>query len=94
MYHNIKLVFDPRNKETHNKRPFKQYLETEIFGTGVEIDLPITMKIDSYDSNVCYGLQAADFCSWAIFRKYETGDSKYFDIIAEKIKFGLEWIKK
>ena len=31
------------------------------------------------------GLQAVDFISWAIFRKYEQGDYQYYEIIKEKI---------
>lgn len=31
-------------------------------------------------------LQAVDFVSWAIFRKYEYGDDSYYNIIKEKIK--------
>ncbi len=30
-------------------------------------------------------LQAADFVSWAIFRKYEYDDTAYYDIIEKKI---------
>ena len=28
-----------------------------------------------------YGLQVADYCNWAIFRKWQTGDTEYFDRI-------------
>lgn len=31
------------------------------------------------------GLQAVDFISWAIFRKYERGDFDYYEIIKDKI---------
>jgi hypothetical protein len=31
------------------------------------------------------GLQAVDFVSWAIHRKYEYGESDYYDIIADKV---------
>ena len=31
------------------------------------------------------GLQAVDFVSWAIFRKYESGDYKFYEIIKNKI---------
>ncbi len=31
------------------------------------------------------GLQAVDFISWAIFRKYERGDFEYYELIKEKI---------
>jgi len=30
-------------------------------------------------------LQAVDFVSWAIFRKYEYGDDSYYDLIKDKI---------
>lgn len=30
-------------------------------------------------------LQAVDFVSWAVFRKYERGDSTYYDIIRERV---------
>jgi len=31
------------------------------------------------------GLQAVDFVSWAIFRKYEKSDDSYYQIIKRKI---------
>ena len=31
------------------------------------------------------GLQAADFVSWALFRKYQQNDNNYYDIIKHKI---------
>jgi hypothetical protein len=31
------------------------------------------------------GLQAVDFLSWAIFRKYEKGDYEFYEIIKDKI---------
>jgi hypothetical protein len=36
----------------------------------------------SYDEK---GLQAVDFISWAIFRKYEKGDYEFYEIIKDKI---------
>ena len=30
-------------------------------------------------------LQAVDFVSWAIFRKYEFGDDSYYNVVKEKI---------
>ena len=30
-------------------------------------------------------LQAVDFISWAIFRKYEKGDYEFYEIIKDKI---------
>ncbi len=31
-------------------------------------------------------LQVADYCSWAIYRKWERGDTKFYDIIEDKIR--------
>lgn len=31
------------------------------------------------------GLQAVDFISWAIFRKYEKGDFEFYELIKDKI---------
>ncbi len=45
------------------------------------IDLVIT-HLDSKNSPP---LQAVDFISWAIFRKYEKNDITFYEIIKEKI---------
>ena len=37
-----------------------------------------TYRILHHDSRSHYGLQVADYCSWAIFRKYERGELEYF----------------
>ena len=36
------------------------------------------------------GLQLADYCNWAIFRKWESGDSTFYDALREGIKSELE----
>lgn len=38
-----------------------------------------TFRILHHDSRAHYGLQVADYLCWAVFRKYERGDSGYFD---------------
>ena len=40
-----------------------------------------TYRILHHDSRAHYGLQVADYLCWAVFRKYERGDSGYFDKI-------------
>lgn len=39
-----------------------------------------------WPSNTDPCLQAADYCTWAIQRKWERGDSKAFDLLADRIK--------
>jgi hypothetical protein len=45
----------------------------------------IPYRIVHHSSQAHYGLQIADYCSWAIFRKYETGDRSAYDRIRSAI---------
>ena len=38
-------------------------------------------RVLHHDSRSHYGLQIADYCCWAVFRKYERGEMAYFDQI-------------
>ena len=38
-------------------------------------------RVLHHDSRAHYGLQVADYLCWAVFRKYERGDSSYFEQI-------------
>jgi len=37
------------------------------------------------DSIACKELQATDYVAWAFFQKYERGDNRFYDIIADKV---------
>lgn len=37
------------------------------------------------DSIACKELQAADYVAWAFFQKYERGDNRFYEIIADKV---------
>lgn len=43
-----------------------------------------------HDSRSHYGLQVADYCSWALYRTLQQGDSTYFDKIASAVREKLE----
>lgn len=43
-----------------------------------------------HDSRSHYGLQVADYCSWALYRKLHRGDSTYFDRIEPAVRTRLE----
>ena len=43
-------------------------------------------RILHHDSRSHHGLQIADYCSWAIFRKYEKGDLAAFDPLRPAIR--------
>ena len=38
-------------------------------------------------------LQAADYCSWAIQRKWARNDSRSYDLIKDKIRSEYDWLK-
>ncbi len=86
------LIFDRRNKETHENKPFKEYLKTHILGVALEKHIdPISFLLTPDDSQNSFGLKAVDFCSWAIFRKYEYKDERFYAIIKDKIDIISDW---
>ncbi len=44
-----------------------------------------SFKVELHSSYENQSLQAVDFISWAIFRKYERGDYEFYEIIKNKI---------
>ena len=47
-------------------------------------------RVLHHDSRSHYGLQIADYCCWAIFRRHERGDHSYYDHIRPAVR--SEWI--
>lgn len=46
-------------------------------------------RVLHHDSRSHYGLQVADYCCWAIFRRHERGDRSYYDHIRPAVR--SEW---
>lgn len=40
-----------------------------------------------------FALQAVDFCLWAVFRKWESGDDTYYQMIAHKVRTEFDLFK-
>jgi len=59
---------------------FKNYL-CDTAKTSHKLDLIVEIKTPFEEK----ALQAVDFASWAIFRKYQYGDDSYYNIIKNKI---------
>jgi hypothetical protein len=87
----IDFIYDLRNKETHAKKHFKQYLETEIFGMSLEQNKTVKLSINGLQSDKCYGLMAVDFCSWGLYRHFEHGDDRFLSIIKDNLGRRREW---
>ena len=54
----------------------------------------VTYRILHHRSRSHYGLQIADYCSWAIFRKWEREDSTWYDRIKPAIRRELDAFPK
>lgn len=76
----IDLYLDQKETNKFLKKNFENYLRYNLTKKGQK---KITINIKPSHTEKC--LQAVDFISWAIFRKYELGDKKYYNIIKEKI---------
>jgi len=59
---------------------FKDYLENQLKNKH-KAKIKILIKTPSEEK----ALQAVDFASWAIFRKYEYGDDSYYKLIKKII---------
>lgn len=87
-FSNVLIRADARNKETHTMLKFEGYLETEAY---LNIKHPFELKIEHCDSKKVHGVRAVDFVSWAVFRKYERNDCRFFKLIENKVCDGKEW---
>jgi len=90
-FHDVHLTYDLKNKESHEKKHFREYLETRIIGTALEKNVDVNLTIEGLDSQSSYGLSAVDYFSWAIFRRFERKDSRFFDVFQHKLKRRREW---
>ena len=76
----IELYIDRKDTKKSLRENFIQYLSTAMTDrrdSGFRVEL--------HSSHENKSLQAVDFISWAIFRKYEQGDFKFYELIKDKI---------
>lgn len=76
----VVLIASKRETNVFLNENFKNYLKNQAKNTH-KVNLHIEIKTPFEDK----ALQAVDFISWAIFRKYEYKDEFYYKIIREKI---------
>lgn len=75
----VKVFIDQKDTNKFIKNNFENYLKSKLNNWNNAIDI----KIKPSHTEKC--LQAVDFVSWAIFRKYELGDYEFYSIIKDKI---------
>ena len=72
----IKLIASRRETNKFLNENFKKYLEQQVFNNH---NKKITINIVAPHSEKL--LQAVDFASWAVYRKYEYNDDLYYNYI-------------
>ncbi len=50
-----------------------------------QVSPSVTTKTAQWPANADTGLQIADYCCWAIQRKWERGDTRSYDLIKDKV---------
>ena len=76
----IELIASRRETNKFLNENFKDYLNRQV-KSNHDGDMKVSIKTPSEEKS----LQAVDFVSWAIFRKYENGDDSYYNVIKNKI---------
>ncbi|MEK7653346.1 MAG: DUF3800 domain-containing protein [Patescibacteria group bacterium] len=76
----VLICIDQRETNKFLKKNFEDYLTTGLSKRGND---GFKIRIKPSHTEKC--LQAVDFISWAIFRKYELNDYEYYKIIKDKI---------
>ncbi|MEM2112465.1 MAG: DUF3800 domain-containing protein [Candidatus Bathyarchaeia archaeon] len=76
----IQIIASRKETNKFLNQNFKSYLKSQL-ALNHSLHVDIFIKTPAEEK----ALQAVDFVSWAIFRKYEYGDSTYYNLIRGKI---------
>ena len=85
----VTLITD-RCKNREEIRDFNSYVANQL-----EALLPLNVPLNIYHerSHDNHGLQAVDMFCWGIFRKYETGDTEWYDVFKDVLAFETEYLR-
>ncbi|MFW2371893.1 MAG: DUF3800 domain-containing protein [Gammaproteobacteria bacterium] len=84
----VTLVVD-KCKNKAEIEDFNTYLVNQLEG---RLPLNIPLYIYHEDSKASPGLQAVDSFCWGVYRKYEHGDTEWYQCYADKIAFETEYL--
>ena len=76
----VKIVASRKETSKFLNQNFKSYLQSQL-AINHKIKVDIFIKTPAEEK----ALQAVDFVSWAIFRKYEFKDETYYNLIKGRI---------
>ena len=70
----------PVNKKRQAVEKAVRTTLTQMLPSGIKY------RVLHHDSRSHYGLQVADYCCWAVFRKLQTRETTYFDRIRSAVR--------
>jgi hypothetical protein len=76
----VQICIDRKDSNKNIRENFIEYLRTSLSTKRTDY-FTIILRASHEEKS----LQAVDFISWAIFRKYERNDYEYYEIIKDKI---------
>lgn len=85
-YSTVEVFVDRRSKEKHSLKHFDGYIQTRVYEGSLEGKKPILLDIQHVESHRVYGIAAADYISWAVFRRFESRDSRFWEIVKGKAR--------
>lgn len=88
--HSVCLIVDKSKPNRSLREDFNRYIKNEIRKNNSSCN--INIQHENSQKEQC--LQVLDFVSWAIFRSYEHNDSRFIDIIKDKIVIKKEVFQK
>jgi hypothetical protein len=74
------MTLDKRYTQQHLRDRLEVAIQEEAVGIPQSV-----LVIRQEDSRRSKGLQVVDFVAWAIARKYQRGDSSYYDLIRNRV---------
>lgn len=77
-----KIVIFTDTIQRKKRRAIEKALKKEV----KQVLGQINFNIYHHSSYSHFGLQAVDYCTWAIFRKWERNDYRSYDLISEKVE--------
>ncbi len=85
----VTLILD-RSKNKEEIKDFNAYVENQL-----EALLPLNIPLNIYHetSHENPGLQAVDLFCWGIFRKYEMGETDWYDVYKNMMAFETEYLR-
>lgn len=76
----IELIASRRETNKFLNENFRDYLTRQVENNHAR-SITVSVRTPSAEK----GLQAVDFVSWALFRKYEHGDDSYYNVFKTKV---------